>query len=208
VETAVSASPVLEDLLEPEQPSAMDRRDAALLAAGVAGAEVAATKAAIAAIAAGGTTRAEPPTNVKDRLFASFRRGGRYGVFADRIARLFDLSADDAAALMTKIEQPDAWMPFLVPGVEMIPVMAGPKCQGLATLVRFAPGAGFPAHTHRGDETMVVLDGGFVEKGGASKEVWRGDECFSVDGSDHSLVALEGVPCIAAVVIFGQADFH
>jgi len=151
------------------------------------------------------------PTTARDRLLASFERArlqGKYGIFADRVGRLFDLPLSDAEALMLKLEDPNAWMPFVVEGVEMIPVEAGAKCKGaIATLVRFKPGSSFPEHLHHGDETMLVLDGGFEEKGGAGDEVWRGDECWSADGSEHSLVALEGTPCIAAVLIHGHADF-
>jgi putative transcriptional regulator len=121
---------------------------------------------------------------------------------------MFDLPVADAEALMLKIEDPAAWNPFIVAGVEMIPVMGGPKCEGaIATLVRIQPGSTFPHHTHRGDETMLVLDGGFHEPAANGEEVWRGDEIFRGDGSDHELKALPGVPCIAAVMIFGHGDF-
>ena len=76
----------------------------------------------------------------------------------------------------------------------------------IATFVKVDPGARFPDHVHRGHETMVVLDGGFVEP--ESKiEAWRGEETNREDGTEHALVGLPGVPCIAAVLIVGHADF-
>jgi anti-sigma factor ChrR (cupin superfamily) len=207
----VSANPpTIEDLLEPRQPSAIGRQESSLAASGISNAELARTRSAIASIGASLSPTAAPPT-ARDRLLASFARKGKFGIFADRVARLFDLSIADAEALMQKLEDPTAWMPFVVEGVEMIPIQAGPKCTGaIATLVKFRPGSSFPEHLHHGDETMLVLDGGFEEKGANHEtrdEVWRGDECFSADGSEHSLVALEGTPCIAAVLIHGHADF-
>ena len=197
----------LEDLLQRRLPSAVARDDASLAKAGVPDADVAVTKDAVAAI--GLTTKAEaPPGGLRERVLASHQRQGRYGVFADRIARLFDLPLADAEALMKRIEQPSEWTAFLVEGLEMIPVTAGPKRAGaIATLVRIQPGAKFPEHAHRGDETMLVLDGGFREPAEGGEEVWRGDEIFRDDGTEHALLALPGVPCVAAVLIFGHGDF-
>lgn len=198
----------LEDLLERRLPSAIARHDASLEAAGITSQDVASTKDAIASLGLL-APKAEPPSpSLRDRLLASRQRKGKFGIFADRIARMFDLPLAEAETLMQKIEQPDAWNPFLVEGVEMIPVMAGSKCEGaIATLVRIKPGSTFPHHTHRGEETMIVLDGGFREPGKDGEEVWRGDEILRGDGSDHELAALPGVPCIAAVLIFGHGDF-
>ena len=198
----------LEDLLQRRLPSAVTRDDGSLASAGITDTDLAGTKDAVAALGLT-TAPAAPPADLRARLLASHERGGRYGIFADRIARLFDLSLPDAEALMKRIESPSEWNAFLVDGVEMIPVAAGPKCEGaIATLVRLQPGVTFPEHTHRGDETMLVLDGGFREPANDGEEAWRGDELFRGDGSDHALVALPGVPCIAAVLIVGHADFR
>jgi putative transcriptional regulator len=205
----VSDSPLgLEDLLQRRLPSAVARDDDSLAKSGVADTELAAMKETVAAI--GLTTAQEaPPAALRERLLASQKRGGRYGIFADRIARLFDLPLADATELMKRIEDPAAWTAFLVEGLEMIPVTPGPDCAGaIATLVRIQPGATFPEHAHRGEETMVVLDGGFREPAEGGEEVWRGDEIFRADGTEHTLVALPGVPCVAAALIFGYADIR
>lgn len=201
-------TPDLEDLLERRLPSAIHRDDAALASAGASDAEVAATKDAIVAVGLAATHREAPSGALRERLMASRQRPGKYGVFADRVARLFDLPIADAEALMERIEQPDTFAKFLIDGVEMIPVQAGPRCaSAIATLVRVQPGVRFPDHVHRGGETMLVLDGGFVEPGGG-EEVWRGDEIHRGDGTEHALLGLPGTPCIVAVVIEGYADFR
>ena len=156
---------------------------------------------------AAASPEAEPSVALRERLLATRARPGKYGIFADRIARLFGIAVEDAEKLLTAIEAPAAWKPFLVEGTEIIPVDAGKSLgNAIATFVKVHPGARFPDHVHRGAETMVVLDGGFVEP--ASKvETWRGEETNREDGTEHALVGLPGVPCIAAVVIFGYADF-
>lgn len=206
----MSESVSLEALLERRLPSAIDRDDAALRAAGTTDAEIAATKNAIAALGlAPPLSPLRPGTPLRERLLASARRGGKYGRFADRIGRMFDMDVVASEELLKRLEDDRAWMPFLTDGLELIPVPAGPKCDGaIATVVRFQPGTKFPAHVHAGEETMVVLDGGFREDVGGGEEVWRGDEIVRGDGSDHALVALPGLPCVAAVIIYGYTDFR
>lgn len=197
----------LEDLLERRLPSAIARDDDALRAAGVSDAELRETKDAIAAL--GLLAPSRPGDGLRARLLASAARGGKYGRFADRIARLFDLDLATAEDLLARIEDDTTWMPFLVDGLELVPVPSGPRCEGaIATIVRFQPGTKFPAHVHAGEETMIVLDGGFREDVAHGEEVWRGDEIVRGDGSDHALVALPGVPCVAAVIIYGHTDFR
>lgn len=201
------STPSLEDLVERRQPSALARHDAALLAAGVSAAEIGAARDALALLAVSDVRSERPAGSLRDRLFASRTRGGKFGIFADRIARLFDLSVEDAASLLARIEEPGSLIPFLGEGLELMQVNAGPRCEGaLCTIVRIQPGASFPEHAHKGDETMVVLDGGFHEPAAGGEEVWRGEELYRHDGTEHTIVALPGVPCIAAVVIYGYAD--
>ncbi|MBX3226999.1 MAG: cupin domain-containing protein [Labilithrix sp.] len=160
-----------------------------------------------ALVSAAASEPAEATVSLRDRLLASRTRKGRYGLFVDRVARLFDLPVPETEALLARIESDEAWGPFLVPGTAIIPVVAGPRRAGaIATMVRVAPGVTFPEHTHRGVETMVVVDGGFVEAG-SPVETWRGEEITRDDGTSHALVGLPGVPCVAAVLITGHADF-
>jgi putative transcriptional regulator len=150
---------------------------------------------------------AEPSDSLRDRLLASRTRPGKYGIFVDRVARLFAIPTDKAEYLLKKIEAPESWKPFLVPGTELIPVKAGESLgDAIATFVKVNPGARFPDHIHRGHETMLVLDGGFVEPD-SKLEAWRGEETSREDGTEHALVGLPGVPCVAAVLIRGHADF-
>lgn len=197
-------------VVDVQAPSAIDRQSAALREAGVTADELAGARGALAAIGAAAVEPEAPAGSLRARLLATAARKGRYGLFADKLARIFDLALADAEKLAARLEDPAEWKPFIVEGVEMIPVEAGPKCAGaIATMVRLQPGARFPHHVHHGEETMFVLDGGFVEAGEASakEEAWRGDEVVRSDDTSHELVALPGVPCVSAVIIYGHADF-
>ena len=79
----------LEGLFEVSTPSALSRRDEALTSGGVAPADLAKAKDALAAVGLATTeaTARGPGGSLKDRLLASVARDGRYGVFADRLAR-------------------------------------------------------------------------------------------------------------------------
>jgi putative transcriptional regulator len=64
------------------------------------------------------------------------------------------------------------------------------------SLVRLAPGAVAPQHTHLGIEATVIVQGGFADQFGQYE---RGD-AWIVDASvDHAPVALPGDPCLCLV---------
>jgi hypothetical protein len=149
-----------------------------------------------------GLSPATSSARLRERIVASASAAGRYGIFADRMARLFDLTLDDARDLMRDLEAGVAWKATPIPGFEMIRVHAGPRCEGAMTMIgRLQPGTVFPAHRHVGEETSFVLEGGFVDTNGVA--VGRGGELFKPEGTHHGFVVdLDGV-CLAAAVAFG-----
>lgn len=198
---------LVEALLRPCVPSEGFRRDESLARAGAPEREIMGVKSALAALAASIGAQPAPPS-LRARLLASVEREGRHGRYADRLARLFDLPMDAAEALAASAEDPAAFSPFFIPGVELIQVQAGPRFPGsLAVIARIRPGARFPEHVHLGRETMVVLAGGFREDGPGGSEIWRGDELVSDQGSGHAFVALEGEPCVTASLVEGMVEF-
>lgn len=182
------------------------RREDALARGGVPPEEIAATKGTLAALAAVEIDQ-RPPAALRDRLLASVRRSGRYGVYTDRVARLFDLSNEVAARLVAKLEDASAWKPWME-GMQMIPVRTGPRLgDAIGAFGRLRPGARFPLHDHVGDEVTLVLDGGFRDTHDG-RETWRGDELWKPGGSEHEFVVLPGEDCIAAVVCLGGVRFR
>ena len=205
--TAPETASLDEILLRPCSPSALARRDEGIVRDGAPAADIADAKAAVAAL---GLAQAPspPPAGLRGRLLSSLARQGRFGRFADRLARLYDLPIQEAERLVAQIEDPAAWQPFFVPGVQMIAVVPGPKYAGsIGAIAKLDPGARFPEHTHGGHETMLLLEGGFREEGELGEEVWRGDELLRTEGTGHAFVALPGGPCIAASLAIGSVDF-
>jgi hypothetical protein len=197
---------LLATLLEPCVPSAAVRRDAALVASGEPAGEVAAAKQVAVAVAMG-EPRQAPPSELRARVLTSAGRGGRFGRYADRVARLFGMTGEAAAQLLSSLEDPASFGPSFLPGLGMVKVTAATAPQGMAAILRLEPSTRFPRHAHVGGaETMLVLAGGLREEGAGDGEVWRGDEITRPDGSAHSLVALEGEPCIVATVVQGSID--
>jgi hypothetical protein len=194
-----------EVLLTPCQPSELPRRDAALSSRGVLASELGGLKAVVAAVGIGHSE--SPKSSVRDRLLASMSRQGRFGRYADRLARMFDLSMAEAEELAARIADSAAYSPFLFEGIELLQVKTGKKFENaIATIAKLQPGTRFPDHVHRGQETMFVLAGGFQEEGEHGQEIWRGDELVSGDASKHAFVALPGEPCIAASLVEGYVE--
>lgn len=147
-----------------------------------------------------------PPSRVGERLRAFIRGEGRFADFVPAVARLFDLDPATARGLLALLSRPDSWLEGLIPGVAMMPVEGGPRLEGsLATFVRLPAGCRFPTHTHGGEETTFVLQGGFREDSG--REVWPGEFLERHTGTTHTFVAVEGPDCIAASVVRGELHF-
>lgn len=64
------------------------------------------------------------------------------------------------------------------------------------TLVRLAPGAAAPRHTHLGIEATVIVQGGFADQFGQYE---RGDAWIVGASVDHAPVALPDEPCLCLV---------
>lgn len=179
-------------------PTDLARREQATLREGASPGDLAAARAVLPALA---LDAGEPgsPASLRARLRASLGRRGRYGIFADRLARMFQIGTADAEGLALLLEDPAAWKPFA--GWEVIAVEPGVGLKGaLSTIVRFQPGTTFPLHEHLGDELNFLLEGGFREVASGGAEVWRGEELFKPAGSAHEFTTLAGSVCIAAVL--------
>lgn len=75
---------------------------------------------------------------------------------------------------------------------------------GLASLLKIAPGAGLPLHTHRGNELTLVLSGGFTDETGAYQ---RGDLEVADPALEHRPVAMLDQPCICLAITDAPLDF-
>ena len=139
-----------------------------------------------------------PPAGGVERVLAR-ARSGRLSYFLAQVAALFDLSTEDAAALLSRAERNEGWEEGPAPGVLLMTVNAGPKVpEALTALVKLTGGATFPRHPHFGPERVLVLEGGYRDSTGV--EVWRGEVQDMVPGTEHDFVAFDGIGCVCASV--------
>ena len=73
------------------------------------------------------------------------------------------------------------------------------------SLLRIEPGRKFPSHGHRGEEFVMVLDGGFSDANG---HYLRGDVCCSDETTEHRPVADADGACLCVVVRQGAIRLH
>ncbi|HET9929294.1 MAG TPA: cupin domain-containing protein [Polyangiaceae bacterium] len=127
----------------------------------------------------------------------------RYAPFFSRIAELWDLPVGDVEAVMQRAREPSNWRKPGLPGLTLIDVEGGERVRGAqVNLVRFAAGMRFPAHSHPGPETLLILEGSYRDSEGV--HVGPGDIHSMLPGSEHSFrVGREG-PCVAASVQYGR----
>lgn len=130
-------------------------------------------------------------------------RGGRLSYFVPQVAQLFDLSTEDAAAVLARAERGE-WEDGLAPGVKMIGVVGGPRvARAMTALVRVEANAVFPLHPHDGPEQVLVLEGGYRDSSGV--EVWRGEVQPMAAGTEHFFTAFD-VGCICASVVMSDSE--
>lgn len=146
---------------------------------------------------AGSVTAEKAPAGVKVKLVDRIRSESRLTHFAPEVAALYDLSLEDAKALLEKANDVSLWSDGPGPGVQLLPVNAGPKAaERINALVKVEPGAQFPHHDHPGHERVMVLEGGYLDSGGV--EVWRGEVQEMMGGTSHGFRALGRNACICA----------
>jgi hypothetical protein len=134
-----------------------------------------------------------PSPDVKARLMAS-AGGGRFEKFADRMAKLLDVTIDRARELLGLIERPASWE-NPVPGVHLVHFDGGPAYAAAdCGFVRIDPGCKFPWHTHRGEEVSVILSGSMRDVDG--RVLRAGDELIHQQDTQHELVADGDEPVI------------
>jgi len=71
------------------------------------------------------------------------------------------------------------------------------KKGGMVSLLKVAPGAGLPLHTHAGDEITLVLSGGYTAGAAAFR---RGDVELADGAVEHRPVAMLDQPCICLAI--------
>ncbi len=129
----------------------------------------------------------------------------RFGALTERLARFFELPLRRVRALVELIDEPEAWSRGPADGIKLIHLQAGPSFAAADPgFVILEPGATFPHHRHVGGELVMVLEGSFVDEGGAVLRA--GDTQDLASNTSHFFVA-QDQGCILAVIIWDGLDF-
>src|SRR5438093_1101027 len=146
----------VDDLLfEALSPSALERGERDVVTDGEAARALAEGRVATLALAGAlaPEARGDGGAALRARLVASLERPGKYGLFVDRLARLFDVSIDKAREIVARVEDPSQLKPGPADGIMWFGVKPGPKYgDALAMVGRLRPGTRFPHHAHVGEE--------------------------------------------------------
>jgi predicted ChrR family anti-sigma factor len=148
------------------------------------------------------------PAGLRARLLGETARAPeRYSPFTRTLSELYELPRDDVRALLERSADPRAWKRSGLPGIQKLPVKAGPGRRGAQTyLVKFAAGAHFPEHHHDGLETVLIMAGSYVEDSG--KRYGTGDLHVMEPGTAHAFSIDKDEDCVAATLLHGSLNFR
>lgn len=117
-----------------------------------------------------------------------------------------DTTGKTASPLDNYLDKPiDAldWK-WVAPGVHQHVLKAQGYREGVLRLVKFAPGKGVPAHSHRGEELTVLLRGAYRDGIGE----WRAGDLSDLDGEHtHEPIAFGDEPCICLIATSAPLEF-
>jgi putative transcriptional regulator len=148
-----------------------------------------------------------PAAELRARVLADATAHGRFEAFAARVAALLGQPLELARALLDRIDVAASWEAGPAEGTALLHLPPGPELAAdtLCGFVRVDPGVTFPLHRHRGDERVLVLQGGLRDRDGTMLR--RGEEASAAGGTEHDFVALPGPPLVYLVVLEKGVDF-
>jgi anti-sigma factor ChrR (cupin superfamily) len=165
-------------------------------------------RAALATIALR-SEQANAPKALRARLLAASEENGRLHVHAPKLAALFEISLEKARSTLDALDAPDGWEDGLLPGMGTIHVSPGPalhRVGALTHLVKLPAGLDWPSHRHLGEERHLVLEGAITDSR-TGRDYGPGEMLVSPTGTSHSFHVHPEVPCIGAIVLFGEVEF-
>lgn len=139
-----------------------------------------------------------PPPMMREKVLDAFAGGKRFATFAPDVAALLGLSEERIMQLFDDLDDLANWLPGPTKGCHLMPVSEG-RQGAFVGFIRLAPNHTFPTHQHHGDEFLYILAGGYINDKG--EPFLPGQLDHSSPDSTHSLVAMEWIPCICAIVV-------
>lgn len=142
----------------------------------------------------------EPSAPLRARLLSSARPETRLLRFAGAVAELLEISLERAGQLLARLDDRSAFSVEL-PGVSLFWVEGGPSlANAVRGFVRVEAGRDFPEHEHLGDETVLVLQGRYVDS--ATGQVFGPGELACMPaGSSHGFHVPAGGPDLLKLAV-------
>jgi quercetin dioxygenase-like cupin family protein len=122
----------------------------------------------------------------------------RYAPFYGRLGNLWDLPEERVVAVLERARDEREWRRAPLPGLKLLRLTGGAGAASASCyLAHFAAGLSFPEHRHRGQESVLLLEGSYTDRGG---QVYRSGDVHTMgEGSEHGFVVSPDEPCVAAV---------
>lgn len=110
-------------------------------------------------------TTARPPSVPVERLWERLDGVCRFEPLVPTVAALLGIDESSARAELDALDEPDGWQDGVLPGTTMKTVATDEPDTGILWL-KMPPGMAFPEHEHLGDETVLVVQGRYLDDEG------------------------------------------
>lgn len=132
------------------------------------------------------TTSAQPEAELLEPLPTNLNALGEFATLTQ--------GATNSLALLTNLLSGLRWRPYMVPGIEIVPLKINYRTQQVVCLLKAEAGVRYPLHDHRDVEEIFMLAGDLVD---GDRTYHTGDYIRSGVGSSHAPLTKEG--CIFLV---------
>lgn len=148
-------------------------------------------------------SRPSPSAGLRARLLQAAVLEGRFERFAEVASSMLDLSLEKTRLLLDRVDTEDSFAEEL-PGVEFCWLPGGPKTDGYVRgFVRVNREAELPAHTHLGEERVLVMQGTYIDSL-TQERFGPGEMLHGTPAADHTFhVDSAGTHLLLLVVVEG-----
>jgi hypothetical protein len=151
------------------------------------------------AVVAEGLPTVAAPAGLLARVMDSARSEPRFARYVASVARLVDVSAEQASEMLSRLGEAAVWEPGFVPGIELFHVKGGPRvAHAITGFVRMREHVTFPEHEHFGPEAVLILQGRCEEQG---QIFGPGDEVSMEAGTQHTFTVCAGPDLVYLAVV-------
>lgn len=134
-----------------------------------------------------------PDPQIRRRLLETLAGPERYTLFADDVARAFEVDVESARGALRRISDESAWRPAGFPGSR---VLVSPELAANGTVIAYLPlGMSIPVHSHAEREMTFVLDGELLDD--AQQRFGAGELLDMQIGTKHAITVVGEHACLA-----------